>query len=76
MENQTRKLERCEVHIVTCSVVPQSFQSCKMSNLLHGQKSKNQILPQEKCVNCDIFSTSNQLQTQTFNRVIVMNSCG
>ena len=35
-------------------------QSCKMSNLLHGQKSRNQILPQEKGVNRDIFSTSNK----------------
>ena len=31
-------------------------QSCKMSNLLHGPKSSNQILPREKRVNREIFS--------------------
>ena len=29
--------------------------SCKMSNLLHGPISTNQILPREKHVNRDIF---------------------
>ena len=40
-------------------------QSWKMSNLLHGPISTNQILPQEKHVNRDIFGTSN-LQNRTF----------
>ena len=30
--------------------------SCKMSNLLHGPESSNQILPREKRVNRDILS--------------------
>ena len=29
--------------------------SCKMSNLLHGPESSNQILPREKHINRDIF---------------------
>ena len=33
------------------------LQSCKMSILLHGAKSSNKILPQEKHVNCDNFGT-------------------
>ena len=40
-------------------------QSWKMSNLLHGPISTNQILPQEKRVNRDIFGTSN-LQNRTY----------
>ena len=40
-------------------------QSWKMSNLLHGPISTNQILPQEKCVNRDIFGTSN-LQNRAY----------
>ena len=32
------------------------IQSCKMSNLLHGPRSSNQILPREKRVNRDIFN--------------------
>ena len=38
--------------------------SCKMSNLLHGPISTNQILPREKRVDRDIFGTSN-LQNRT-----------
>ena len=34
--------------------------SCKMSNLLHGPESSNQILPREKHVNRDIFSQQNR----------------
>ena len=34
-------------------------QSWKMSNLLHGPLSPNQILPREKRVNRDMFGTSN-----------------
>ena len=41
------------------------IQSWKMSNLLHGPISTNQILPQEKRVNRDIFGTSN-LQNRTY----------
>ena len=33
------------------------MQSCKMSNLLQGTNITNQILPEEKRVNCDKFST-------------------
>ena len=40
-------------------------QSWKMSNLLHGPISTNQILPQEKRVNRDICGTSNQ-QNMTY----------
>ena len=40
-------------------------QSWKMSNLLHGPISTNQILPREKRVNRDIFGTSN-LQNRTY----------
>ena len=40
-------------------------QSWKMSNLLHGPISTNQILPREKGVNRDIFGTSN-LQNRTY----------
>ena len=40
-------------------------QSWKMSNLLHGPISTNQILPREKRVNRDIFCTSN-LQNRTY----------
>ena len=36
-----------------------------MSNILHGPISTNQILPGEKCVNRDIFGTSN-LQNRTY----------
>ena len=32
-------------------------QSCKMAILLHGAKPLNQILPEEKRVNCDSFDT-------------------
>ena len=39
--------------------------SRKMSNLLHGPISTNQILPREKRVNRDIFGTSN-LQIRTY----------
>ena len=42
-----------------------SEQSWKMSNLLHGPISTNQILPREKRVNRDIFGTSN-LQNRTY----------
>ena len=41
-------------------------QSWKMSNLLHGPISTNQILPWEKRVNGDIFGTSN-LQNRTYD---------
>ena len=41
------------------------WQSWKMSNLLHGPISTNQILPREKRVNRDIFGTSN-LQNRTY----------
>ena len=40
-------------------------QRWKMSNLLHGPISINQILPKEKRVNRDIFGTSN-LQHKTY----------
>ena len=40
-------------------------QSCKVSNLLHGPESSNQILPREKRVNRDIFGTW----------FLVMNKC-
>ena len=40
-------------------------QSWKMSNLLHGPISTNQILPREKRVNRNIFGTSN-LQNRTY----------
>ena len=40
-------------------------QSWKMSNLLHGPISTNQLLPREKRVNRDIFGTSN-LQNRTY----------
>ena len=40
-------------------------QSWKMSNLLHGPISTNQILPQGKRVNRDIVGTSN-LQNRTY----------
>ena len=40
-------------------------QRWKMSNLLHGPISTNQILPQEKRVNRGIFGTSN-LQNRTY----------
>ena len=33
------------------------FQSCKMSYLLHRAKLSNQILPHQKCVNCDKSNT-------------------
>ena len=42
-----------------------SIQSWKMSNLLHGPISTNQILPREKRLNRDIFGTSN-LQNRTY----------
>ena len=42
---------------ISCIVV--LIQRWKMSNLLHGPISTNQILPREKRVNCDIFGTSN-----------------
>ena len=35
-------------------------QSCEMSNLLHGSNLLNQILPQEKRVNRDKFSTQKE----------------
>ena len=35
-------------------------QSCKLSNLLHGANLPNQVLPQEKRVNCDKFNTSKE----------------
>ena len=40
-------------------------QSWKMSNLLHGPISTNQILPREKRINRNIFGTSN-LQNRTY----------
>ena len=40
-------------------------QRWKMSNLLHGPVSTNQILPREKRVNRDIFGTPN-LQNRTY----------
>ena len=40
-------------------------QTWKMSNLLHGPISTNQILPRENRANCDIFGTSN-LQNRTY----------
>ena len=42
-----------------------STQRWKMSNLLHGPISTNQILPREKGVNRDVFGTSN-LQNITY----------
>ena len=39
-----------------CDVGEGDGQSWKMSNLLHGPESSNQILPRGKRVNCDIFS--------------------
>ena len=33
------------------------MQSCKMSYLLHRANHSNQILPHEKCVNCDKLNT-------------------
>ena len=36
-----------------------NIQSWKMSNLLHGPISTNQILPREKRINRDILGTSN-----------------
>ena len=42
-----------------------SRQSWKMSNLLHGPISTNQILPREKRVNRDIFGTS-KIQNRTY----------
>ena len=35
-------------------------QSCKMAILLHGAKPLNQILPEEKRVNCDSFDKLNK----------------
>ena len=32
------------------------YQSCKMSIFLHKTKPSNQILPEEKCVNCTILA--------------------
>ena len=53
--------ENSPTHL-NCSCLPAQVrkQSCKMSNLLHGPKSSNQILPREMRVNADIFSASNQ----------------
>ena len=39
------------------SVIATDQQSCEMSNLLHGANFSNQILPKEKHVNRDKFST-------------------
>ena len=48
------------------NIVQTAFdQSWKMSNLLHGPISTNQILPREKRVNRNIFGTSN-LQNRTY----------
>ena len=48
-------------------------QSWKMSNLLHGPISTNQILPGEKRVNRDVFGTLN-LQNRTYGPgFLVMN---
>ena len=44
-----------------------------MSNLLHGQTSTNQILPQEKRVNRDIFGTTYKTELMGF---LMMNKCG
>ena len=44
---------------------PGDDQSWKMSNLLHGPISTNQILPREKRVTRNIFGTSN-LQNKTY----------
>ena len=49
----------------TCQRHHTPDRSCKMSNLLQGPISSNQILPREKCVNRDIFSPSN-LQNRTY----------
>ena len=49
-------------------------QSWKMSNLLHGPISTNQILPREKRVNRDIFGTKTY-KTELMG-FLVMNKCG
>ena len=56
------------------TMMTKTCQSCKMSNHLHGQNSKNQILPQEKCVIRDILAL--QTNKADLNRLIVMVSCG
>ena len=50
------------IHLAEIPSSPQNFantyQSCKISNLLQGPILSNQILPREKGVNRDIFCTS------------------
>ena len=58
---------------VMMMMVMEMTQSWKMSNLLHGPISTNQILPGEKRVNRDIFGTLN-LQNRTYGPgFLVMN---
>ena len=47
-----------KIHIAVCNwLLERCNQSCEMSILLHGAKSLNYILPQEKSVNRDNFGT-------------------
>ena len=60
--------EQLYVQCILCKLCTKQWamsQSWKMSNLLHGPISTNQILPREKRVNRDIFGTSN-LQNRTY----------